>query len=219
MAFYREQTGELLLKILYVGASGSGKTSNFKALYHHTKLGPLNWTQKQFNFSRCTAPFDFLPLKLGEIRSCHTVVHLFSLPPLDLWPVTEQTLLRGVDGLIFICDSRPQNFWKTCLYLEKLEKLIFPLTKNEVPRVYQWNFKDSKKTLSLNALQVGFNQEKHSSVEAVAATGLGVVDTLNVLVQRLLTQMENSQKNLQVNQSLEVQESLADLRRDAAFDL
>jgi mutual gliding-motility protein MglA len=98
-------TREITIKLVYYGPALSGKTTNLERLHAqaaaqcHTPLMSLDTHHDRTLF------FDLLPLHL-RAAGISVRVKLFTVPGQVEHNATRREVLRGVDGVAFIADSR-----------------------------------------------------------------------------------------------------------------
>ena len=119
MAFTNLDTKEINCKIVYFGPSAAGKTENLRSIYANSAEEMKSGLMELDDGKGSTKFFDFLPISLGYVKDYHIKLHLFSLPLSNLFETVTSVLLKGLDGIIFIADSR---FSRLGANIEELEK-------------------------------------------------------------------------------------------------
>ena len=112
MAFINHSTGELHCKIVYYGPGYGGKTTNLE--YVHKRLtasSDVKLTMLATEGDR-TLYFDLLPLDLGTILGYRTRFHLYTVPGQPRYKISRQIILQGVDGIVFVADSRANRLFQ-----------------------------------------------------------------------------------------------------------
>src|SRR5688572_3018856 len=107
MAFVNHAAKEINCKIVYYGAGMSGKTTNLQYIYAQTSPLVKGQLISLPTEKERTIYFDFLPLVVGEIRGYRTRFHLYSVPGQVFYDAPRRAILNGVDGVVFVVDSRP----------------------------------------------------------------------------------------------------------------
>lgn len=189
MAYLRDESQELFLKVLYFGASASGKTTNLQSLFKHTSPHVPFRHFDLAPFATNSPFFEFLPLELGALKNYKTRLHLYTVPSHDLFTTLNHNLVAGMDGAVFVLDSRLSALAESERHLERMNELLRYSGRSDIPLVLQLNHRDAPTALPIDALKTGFCREGHSAVEAVAAKSIGVNETLEVLLDRILAQM------------------------------
>src|SRR6202012_2112396 len=103
---------------------------------------------------------------------------------------TRQLVLKGVDGIVFVVDS---HWDKMADNVESFANLQENLIENhlslvQIPYVLQYNKRDIPNAAPVNYLEYTFNNRANRTLafEAVASTGVGVLETLNAAARLLL---------------------------------
>lgn len=178
---------EASLKIVYVGPPMSGRSSNlihindnkqseFPSTMEHIKVGyyqdpGIRMDFKDNNVQREAAGFS--------IRfSAYTLPgHYYGLESLTI-------LLKDVDGIVFVADSRYPRMEENekCLIDVNEALLANNILLEKTPHIFQWNHRDFKGgALSVKQLNDALNKHQAKSVEAVASKGDGVLETLKTI--------------------------------------
>lgn len=188
MATLNEETKEVQLKLVFAGASLSGKTSNLIQVH-----GLLNEAQRGDLISLNTSAdrtlfFDYLPVSPMLIEGYQTKFLLYTVPGQVVYNATRELVLRGVDGLVFVVDSHPAR-WED--NLSALRNLAATLENNgkdlrQMPIVYQYNKRDLPDAVPLGQLEDALNPYHFPYVEAAASTGHGVMEALDVVSSEVL---------------------------------
>ena len=221
MALLNEVTQELSVKIVYVGAKGSGKTTNLQSLFKQTSQNLSSRFFDLHNLPTSSSGFDFLPLDLGEVSGLKIKAHLFTLPDPSLWPHLSKTILLRMDGFVFVCDSRMSHFHSTekCFHqwidlLNAQNTLLKDLCGS-----FQYNHRDAEKAFPLHALKETFRSEQFHHQEAVAVQDIGVTESLEAVLDQLTEKFTGSVGSIAAH-SLEPQmnnQRTNNLRKDYEF--
>jgi signal recognition particle receptor subunit beta len=135
--------------------------------------------------------FDFMPLELGTVRGFKTRFHLYTVPGQVFYDASRKLILKGVDGVVFVADSQEERMDANIESLYNLEENLktqgYDLMK--VPYVLQLNKRDLSNIIPVADLTAELQKKGEPVVEAVAATGHGVFDTLKAVAKQVLTEL------------------------------
>lgn len=188
MALINYALREISCKIVYYGPGLGGKTTNIQ--YVHSRLRPETKGRLVSLATQMdrTLFFDFLPLDLGTIKGFRTRFHLYTVPGQVYYDASRKLVLRGVDGVVFVADSRISRFDANVESMYNLHENLGHLKKHlaSVPSVIQYNKRDMANTVSLVDLQAELNPRRVPSFEAIAVQGVGVFDTLKCVSKMVL---------------------------------
>lgn len=175
----------LSLKIVYCGPGLSGKTTNLVKL-HRTYPEHQRGDLIQLDTERERGLFfDFFPLAMGKIGGYRTRIDFFSVPGHSFLHTTRRSVLEGVDGLVFVADSRSDrgeaNHLAKVDLVQHLTAMGRPLAT--IPHVYQWNKRDEPRALAVDVLERTLNPDGARSFTATAKDGAGVWETQGTIIR------------------------------------
>jgi len=196
MSFINYSTQEVNCKIVYFGAGLSGKTTNIQYIYDNTQTDLRGKFFAGSTENERTLFFDFLPLGVGDVRGYKTRIHLFTIPGQTFYEISQQFILKGVDGIVFVVDSQPErmeaNIESFDLLTRNLEKQGYNI--QQMPLVFQYNKRDFASAIQIKELENTFNTLRKPSIEAVASRGEGVMETLQTITQMVIRELKGGTK-------------------------
>ena len=181
MVFFNYATMQMAAKIVYYGPGLCGKTTNLHYIYAKTSPQSRGEMVSLETETDRTLFFDLLPIDVGVIGGFKTRLQLYTIPGQVFYNTTRKLVLKGVDGIVFVADS--QNAMMEA-NLESLKNLRDNLTElgvkiEDIPLVLQFNKRDLPNVADVDTLRAYLDPDyKHDFLEAVAATGVGVFETL-----------------------------------------
>ncbi len=179
-------------KIVYCGTGEGGKTTNLGYIY--SKLDPSIRSDmtKLAGVNERTLFFDFLSINLGEVKGFTTSFSLYTAPGQKQYAAARKLILNGIDGIIFVADSRADKRQENIESLKDLveDLKVYNLTLENVPIVFQYNKRDENNILSLETLENDLNKLGYPSFEAVATNGSGVFATLKSISNLILSGLQ-----------------------------
>ena len=136
--------------------------------------------------------FDFLPLSLGDIKGFNTRFHLYTVPGQIFYDASRKLILKGVDGIVFVADSQIERMDAN---IESFENMKANLKEqgydiSNIPYVIQYNKRDLANVVPLAEFKKVLNVDGSPDFEAVAATGVGVFETLKAIVKLVLIELK-----------------------------
>lgn len=192
MSFINYNSKEINCKIIYFGPSMSGKTSNLQYIYQQTAATEKSKLISLQTENERTLFFDFLPLALGTLRGFNVRFHLYTVPGQSYYDASRRLILRGVDGIIFVCDSSVTRMeanlesWQSLL--ENLEDQGYEIDK--IPLVFQFNKRDLPNVCPSGEMSKLLNPSGAPEFNAVASVGSGVLETLKGLSKLILAELK-----------------------------
>jgi len=180
MAFVNLLTREAVIKVAYHGPGLGGKTTNLRVISETLPPDRRGELLTLDTATERTLFFDFLLVQLGEIAGFNTRLHLYTVPGQMYYDASRKLILRGVDVLVFVVDSRASRLTdneQSQLLLAKDFHEI-GIDPARVPLVVQFNKRDLMESLPMDDLQRRFNPDGRAFHEAIARHGIGVMETL-----------------------------------------
>jgi mutual gliding-motility protein MglA len=171
---------EIIAKLVWYGPGFCGKTTNLQQI--HARLDPSTrgrLTSLETDQER-TLFFDMLPVEGGELHGMKLRFQLYTVPGQVYYNSSRRLVLQNADGVVFVADSQPSRLEANVEAMQNLYDNLRDLRVDPalIPLVLQFNKRDVPGALPVEVLQQALNYEAVPAVEAVAATGLGVLETL-----------------------------------------
>lgn len=192
MSYINYTAREINCKIVYYGTGLSGKSTNLHYIYERTnteakgKMNSLATETDRILF------FDFLPLALGEIRGFKTRFHLYTVPGQVFYDASRKSILKGVDGVVFVADSQIGRIEDNQESLENLRTNLAEqgYSLDKIPYIIQYNKRDLPEITSVEELRTVLNPTNVPDFEGIATTGVGVFDTVKAIAKLVLTELK-----------------------------
>jgi signal recognition particle receptor subunit beta len=179
---------EIHLKIVYYGPALGGKTANLQYIY--SRIDPAlkgDLVSLKTREDR-TIFFDFLQLEVGTLDGKIPKFNLYTVPGQIVFDKTRQIVLNGVDGIVFVADSRREMMDSNLETLLDLEKHLIAggKTLERFPWVLQYNKRDLPNVEPLAEMEQKLNFFHVPSFEAVATRGQGVFSALKQAIKMVV---------------------------------
>lgn len=198
MAIINQATKELQVKIVYYGPAKSGKTTNLEQVHGNVQVPNPDAKGKLTSLATSsdrTLFFDFFPLEAVAIKGFKTKFALFTVPGQVIYNATRQIVLRGVDGIVFVADSRYEKMEENIETFNHLQENLKSLNLNfdDIPCVMQYNKRDLPDVAPVEYMEYVLNNREVQmpSFEAAASKTEGVFETLNMITRMLLNKFLN----------------------------
>jgi mutual gliding-motility protein MglA len=192
LSFINFPAREINCKIVYYGAGLGGKTTNLQYIYGKTAEQQRGKMISLATETERTLFFDFLPLDVGTVRGFKTRFHLYTVPGQVFYDASRKLILRGVDGVVFVADSQAERMDANLEALENLDENLkeHGYDLNNIPYVLQLNKRDLPNALPVEDLERELLRKGEPVLEATAATGEGVFDTLKEVARQVLVELK-----------------------------
>src|SRR5260370_1281498 len=184
MVFFNYATMQMAAKIVYYGPGLCGKTTNLHYIY--AKTSPQSRGEMVSLETEADRPlfFDLLPIDVGVIGGFKTRLQLYTIPGQVFYNTTRKLVLKGVDGLVFVADSQVamQDANVESFYNLRENLAEIGLKVDDIPLVIQLNKRDLPNVAPADEMIARLDPEgKYEKMESIAATGVGVFETLKLI--------------------------------------
>ena len=194
MPIINYRTREINCKIVYVGPSLGGKTTNIQNIHglipeqNRTKLSSIDTEGDRTLF------FDYFSMDLADIAGFKTKFLIYGVPGQPYYRSTRKMVLNGVDGLVFVADSDKSRLQDNIESLEDLKGMLkeYGYDYNTIPLVYQYNKRDLFFITPVDEFEETLNDRGCRSFEAVAIQNRGVVETFRAVCGEVIQKLNST---------------------------
>lgn len=188
MSFINDKTKEINCKIVYHGPALGGKSTTLRRIYGEVRKGAKGEMISLSQDDDRTLYFDFVPLNIGKVRGYTVRLHLYTVPGEVGYQQSRALISKGVDGVVFVADSRLERMESNLKSLGGLKEILKAEGHawGEIPCVYQYNKRDLPNTVPVEELQRYLNPDGREEYETVATTGEGVFDAFRAISAAVL---------------------------------
>jgi len=180
---------EIHVKVVYYGPGLGGKTTNLEHIHRHSAPDRRGKLVSLMTEAERTLFFDLLPMEIGVFRGYRVRLHLCTVPGQMAHDRTRQLVLRHVDGVVFVVDSQRGREESNVASIRNLAENLRRQgdDPDRIPLVVQYNKRDLPDVLSIDVLrEVLAVPPDVEQLEASAATGAGVFETLKAITKACL---------------------------------
>ena len=195
MSLIHYEKREIRIKVVFYGPAGAGKSAALQFVYSRT--GDGSPTQRLGNTRDDGVYYDYLPLRLGDIRGFKTFYDLFTVPGAAEYREARRTILESVDGVVLVADSRPARMQAN---VDSLEELGLAMRANgfdlpKMPFVLACGHADAPDAVDAATLGASLlrSQPNAASVPVFAMDairGAGVFDAVKAIAKLTLTELK-----------------------------
>lgn len=184
MTYFDPASGRLNVKVVYYVPPNSGKASNLQHIYD--RIRPEDKGKLIRLGDRYETFFDFTARSLSTALGRAIRLHLYAVHARDA-VYGERKILVGTDALVAIVDTHTHTLDSSAQVLADLRLLISKQGRDldDLPLVFQYNKRDLSGELPLAVLEARLNPQRRPYVEAIATTGIGVLETLRTVTDLL----------------------------------
>jgi len=184
MVFFNYATMQMAAKIVYYGAGLCGKTTNLHYIYAKTSPQSRGEMVSLETETDRTLFFDLLPIDVGVIGGFKTRLQLYTIPGQVFYNTTRKLVLKGVDGIVFVADSQQAMQDANVESFNNLRENLGELGVKieDIPLILQLNKRDLPSVAPIEAILERIDPDrKYEHIESIAATGVGVFETLKLI--------------------------------------
>ncbi len=181
------QAREVLLKLVYYGPAGAGKTTALTQLHKLLRPDVRGQIVSVNTGADRTLFFDFYPPP-PPLLGAPVHAQVFAGSGSVQNESTRRALLAGCDGILFVWDSRQGREPDCAAALEELRTCLLDLGMRlqDVPLVVAWNKRDLSEASPLSELEPSLGIRRSQSVPMIATSGQGVFDSFRMLATEAL---------------------------------
>ncbi len=182
MPIFDEELQRLVLRLVYDGPPGAGKTTNLSSvceLFGQTRRGEMN--SPAVGEDGRTRYFDWLDFDAGVVGGYRLRCQLLSVPGQRKWQSRRKHILDSADAVVFVFRGNEEGLAEALPYLRETQGSL------AVPIVLQANHLDADGALSLEDLHhriaEEFPEETPKLFGAEAINTRGVKETLGQAIR------------------------------------
>lgn len=186
---------EISAKIVYYGPGLSGKTTSLQRVYDFVRPESRGQLISLNTEGDRTLFFDFLPLKLEQVRGLGLRLQLYTVPGQVFYDATRKLVLNGADGVVFVADSQPaahdRNLESMGNLRENLGELGIDL--DVFPLVIEYNKRDLPNVMPVERLRRDLNPRGVPDFETVAERGINIMPALKEITRLVMVDLRSRQ--------------------------
>ena len=133
----------------------------------------------------CADQEGYLPIKAGLIKDFKVHFQLLTVPGQVFYEASRKSVLKGVDGIVFVADSQLPLLEANLESFDGLRKncLEQGIDLNRIPLVFQYNKRDLPNLIPIETINRLLNSRQCPHIEAEAINGRGVLETLKEIAR------------------------------------
>ncbi len=183
---------QITCKLVYYGPGLGGKTTNLRVIHKKTNPKQRGKLLSLETESERTLFFDFFPMAAGKIAGLDARFSFYTVPGQSFYNLTRKTILKEVDGVVFVSDSQTDRMDANVdSYLNLQENLTtYKVDLTKLPHVIQYNKRDLDDISPIEEMRSEINVYGVPDFEAIALEGKGVFETLRTIVKLVTTKVK-----------------------------
>ncbi len=183
-------------KLVYYGTGMGGKTTNLRVIHKKSNPKLRGKLLSLETESERTLFFDFFPLAGGNVMGFDVRFAFYTVPGQSFYNRTRKTILKDVDGIVFVCDSQTDreeaNIDSYLNLQENLEEARVKLSS--LAHVIQYNKRDLSDVVPVEQMRRDINTFGVPDFEACALQEIGVFETLRAIIKLTMDRVKTELK-------------------------
>jgi len=180
---------EITFKVVYYGPAMSGKTTNLSSIFRTIPEKVKGQFTSIATETERTLFFDFLPVELGTVKGFKIRLSLYTVPGQELYKLTRKSVLKSVDGIVFVADSnrdrREDNIKNLADMFKNLEEYELP----DTPIIYQLNKRDMPAIMPVGELVDDLQLKGKAVYLGIASSGVSVMECLKGITREVVSKI------------------------------
>jgi signal recognition particle receptor subunit beta len=186
---------EISAKIVYFGPGLSGKTTSLRHIYGAVKEESRGELISLSTEGDRTLFFDFLPLRIEQVRGLKVRLQLYTVPGQVFYDATRKLVLNGADGVVFVADSQIAARDSNRESMDNLEANLGELGIDieGFPLVIQYNKRDLPQLMTVGQLRGDLNVRGSPEFETEASRGENIMAALKEITHLVIRDLKSRQ--------------------------
>jgi len=180
---------EITFKVVYYGPAMSGKTTNLNWIFRTIPEKVKGQFTSIATETERTLFFDILPVELGTVKGFKIRLSLYTVPGQELYRLTRKSVLKSVDGIVFVADSnrnrRQDNMNNLTDMFSNLDEYGLP----DTPIIYQLNKRDMTDIMPVGELMDDLHLAGKTVFLGMANSGISVMECLKGITREVVSKI------------------------------
>lgn len=183
----RDASGRIHFKIVFWGASPSGKTTALKWVHENVEGYNKGGFTSVDDPNGLTLYFDYTTLT----SESNVIFDLYTVAGQKRHKHQRNVVLKGTDGVIFVVDSSRTMMPDNKFSIEELRDNLGDRLDRNLPIVIMLNKRDAPDSITKKILLSELGLDRYHAYETIATRGIGIKSAFTSLAREILA------KNLQ----------------------
>ena len=174
------------IKMVYYGPAMSGKTTTLKALFNH--FGKKENVKSIESSIGRTLYFDFGTISFQNDKWA-LKIYLYTTTGQDFYLVTRPTVLRAVDGIIFVVDSQKKAYYRNLNSWKELLSYFDIESFNKIAKIITFNKQDLPEKFDSKQFLKEIDYGRFNNIDwkyTIAISSEGILDTFEENLKMIL---------------------------------
>jgi signal recognition particle receptor subunit beta len=173
--------------IVYYGTAMSGRTTNLVYIHKNTRIESIS----SIDVVKHPYTIHFYCVHPETVRGYQIYFHVSTNPGVLINDKERKSIIKQADGVVIVIDSRRGKINENKLAIKEMKSAMKLYNKGieNFPIVMQYNKQDFSDALSFDELNKRFNLYNWSHVEAIATSGVGVLETYSIICEKIINKL------------------------------
>ncbi len=179
----KDASGRIHFKIVFYGASPSGKTTSLKWLYENVEGYSKGGFTSVDDPNGFTIYFDYTALT----SESNVIFDVYTVAGQKRHKHQRNVVLKGTDGIIFVVDSSRKMMSDNKFSIEELQEYIDNKLNSNLPMVVMLNKRDAPDSITKKVILAELELVKYPVYETIATKGIGIKNAFTSLAREILS--------------------------------
>jgi signal recognition particle receptor subunit beta len=180
---------EITVKVVYYGPAMSGKTTNLSWIFRTIPEKVKGQFTSIATETGRTLFFDFLPVELGTVKGFKIRLSLYTVPGQELYKLMRKSVLKSVDGIVFVADSNRNRRQDNMNNLADMFGNLDEYGLLGTPIIFQLNKRDLPDIMSVGELMGDLRLSGKSVFLGMASSGVSVMECLKGITREVVSKI------------------------------
>lgn len=197
MSTARAEARVVTSRIVLFGPAGAGTTTTLETIARRLRADQRGALVRQGSPDGRGGAYELLPVELGEVKGLSPRFQLVTVPGGPAHVQGRRQLLKGVDGVLFVADSAPDQVADAAAAMRELAEHLAAYGRplETLPVVIVLNKRDRPEAVPaeqmLRPLLQRLKGRRPPVFETVATDGRGVVNALSAIAKLVLARLNH----------------------------
>lgn len=179
----KDASGRIHYKIVYYGASPSGKTTALKWIHQNVEGYNKGGFTSVDDPNGFTLYFDYTTL----MSDSNVIFDVYTVAGQKRHKHQRNVVLKGTDGIIFVADSSRKMMSDNKFSIEELQEYIDNKLDSNLPMVVMLNKRDAPDSITKKVILAELELLKYPVYETIATKGIGIKTAFTSLAREILS--------------------------------
>ena len=179
----KDASGRIHFKIVFYGASPSGKTTALKWIHQNVEGYNKGSFTSVDDPNGLTLYFDYTTL----MSDSNVIFDVYTVAGQKRHKNQRNVVLKGTDGIILVVDSSRKMMSDNKFSIEELQEYVDSKLDSNLPMVVMLNKRDAPDSVTKKVILEELELVKYPVYETIATKGIGIKNAFTSLAREILS--------------------------------